>query len=181
MEKQRIINNFLKFNDKKTTLKEKVVLMNFFYTDVNKYSENLDKKKFPHFLIYKNGDILKLKNTFSIAHCMGINDEKNIYVALENEGIIKNNVSSYLQYIENSPFHKKWKGHSFFYEYTDLQYDSLNYLLPIILDEHEIEKKCVTSNIEKVNDKYHGICGRSNIIDSYYDMTPSFLWNKILL
>lgn len=180
MEYKRIVNQFFKFNDKKSVRKDKIVFMNFFYSDVNLYAENIDKKKLPHFLIYKDGRIIKLKDSLSIAACMGVNDEFNIYVGFENEGLVHGTISSYNTEIMNTPFHKKWKGHSLFYDYTDEQYDAANYLLKILFDKHtNIEKKVVSNNIDKTKDGYSGVCGRSNIIDSYYDMTPSFLWNNI--
>jgi N-acetyl-anhydromuramyl-L-alanine amidase AmpD len=164
----------------------------FLYDTRRRYDDFIKKIKFrnngkyedvPHFIITKTGEIYQL---FSTKHSSKSFDDpkidkKQIKIALENLGWLnKNSISGILHNWINDPYRstpyvKKWRGYFFWDKYTDEQLLSLRELCKVLCSEHEIPYVSVPSQTTYDDIiKFNGIVCKSNFIDIYKDINPSF-------
>ena len=148
-----------------------------------KYRRNGKYEDIPHFIINKNGEIFKVFDTkyssktfddFDI-------DKKFIKIALENLGWLNKNTITGVLYnwvhdpYRLDPYVKNWRGYFFWDKYTDKQLESLVNLCKELCEGNKIPYQIVPSQgyIENLV-KFKGIVCKSNFMDIYKDINPSF-------
>ena len=148
-----------------------------------KYRRNGKYDDIPHFVISKLGMVYQIfdtaysSNTF---HNSSL-DKKQIKVAVENLGWLNKNTinGTYTNWIDDAyrsePHIKNWRGHYFWDRYTDEQKSSLVKLCNFLCMKHEIPYQTVPSQgfIENLS-KFKGIVCKSNFLNIYTDINPSF-------
>ena len=130
--------------------------------------------------------IYQIKSIYDHSFCLNEYNEHNIYCAFQNEGIITYKNDKFYDSFNNNyeliPTMREWKGHSYFANYYAYQYDAVAYLIDMLSKELNIDfKKMVNDSAEKVTSNFVGTCGRSNINDMYYDVTPAFTYEQLYL
>ncbi len=137
----------------------------------------------PHYIITKLGVIYRVfdtkysSNTFNDPKV----DKKQIKIALENLGWLnKNTISGFLVNWIGDPYRsephiRNWRGHYFWDKYTDEQKTSLVRLCTFLCMKHDIPYQTVPSQgfIENLS-KFKGIVCKSNFLNIYTDINPSF-------
>jgi len=151
-----------------------------------KYRQNGKYDDIPHFIVLKNGDIYQIFDTkFSSTTFNNPDiDKKMIKIALENLGwLTKNTITGVLNNWINdkfraNPFVKKWRGYYFWDSYTEEQMKSLVSLCKELCEKNKIPYMAVPSHgyIESVV-KFKGIVCKSNFLNIYTDINPSFDFN----
>ncbi len=151
-----------------------------------KYRQNGNFDDIPHFIVLKNGDIHQLFDAkFSSATFNDPNfDKKLIKVAMENLGWLnKNTITGVLNNwindrFRSEPFVKKWRGYYFWDPYTEVQKTSLVNLCKELCEKNKIPYQSVPSHgyIESVGN-FKGIVCKSNFLNIYTDINPSFDFN----
>lgn len=148
-----------------------------------KFRYNKKFNKIPHFVIPKDGKILKLLEPTTYSNFL-FDEELNknsVIICLENLGWLEKKPLSneYINWIDSiynkQPFEKKWRDYFFWEPYTEQQVDSLVELVKKLCEELKINKKFIGHNT-KVNGvkKYEGIVCRSNYDERFTDLSPSF-------
>jgi len=151
-----------------------------------KYRQNGKYDDIPHFIVLKNGDIYQIfdtkfsSNTFNEPDI----DKKMIKIALENLGWLnKNTITGVLNNwindkFRSNPYVKKWRGYYFWDPYTEDQMKSLVSLCRELCEKNKIPYQSVPSHgyIESVA-KFKGIVCKSNFLNIYTDINPSFDFN----
>ncbi len=148
-----------------------------------KYRKNGKYEDIPHFVVSKLGmvyqilDTDKVTNTFSDPKI----DNKQIKIAIENLGWLnKNTITGVLNNWIGDPYRsephiRNWRGHYFWDKYTDEQKTSLVRLCTFLCMKHDIPYQTVPSQgfIENLS-KFKGIVCKSNFLNIYTDINPSF-------
>ena len=151
-----------------------------------KYRQNGKYDDIPHFIVLKNGDVYQVfdtkfsSNTFNDPEL----DKKFIKIAMENLGwLTKNTITGVLNNWINDkyraePFVKKWRDHYFWEPYSKDQITSLVTLCKELCEKNKIPYQSVPSHgyIESVV-KFKGIVCKSNFLNIYTDINPSFDFN----
>jgi hypothetical protein len=151
-----------------------------------KYRRNGKYEDIPHFCITKMGKIYKVfepefsSNTFGDPKL----DNKQIKIAIENLGWLNKNTITgvYNNWIgdpfRSSPFVRMWRSHQFWDVYTKEQLQALADLCLVLCVNYDIDYYCVPSSGYIENAKnINGIVSKSNFLDIYTDINPSFNFN----
>ena len=151
-----------------------------------KYRQNGKYEDIPHFIIDKNGNIYQIfdtkfsSNTFNDRNI----DKKQIKIALENLGWLnKNTITGVLNNWINDkyrskPYVKKWRGYYYWDVYTDDQKTALVSLCQDLAEKNKIPYQVVPSSgyfADILN--FEGIVCKSNFLNIYTDINPSFDFN----
>jgi len=151
-----------------------------------KYRQNGKYDDIPHFIVLKNGDIFQIFDTKFSSNIFDNPDidKKIIKIALENLGwLTKNTITGVLNNWINDkyradPFVKKWRDYFFWDRYSKDQMESLANLCRELCEKNKIPLQSVPSHgyIESVS-KFKGIVCKSNFLNIYTDINPSFDFN----
>lgn len=143
--------------------------------------------RIPHYVVAKDGTIIKKLSDESYSEYFSEpNVNRNsIIICLENLGWL-NRVplkDQYTNWIGNIykgiPHERKWRDNFLWDPYNEVQLQSLAELSLSLVNEHKIEKKCVSHNTKlKDVDKMGGIVSRSNFDENYTDLSPAFDFEK---
>ena len=170
--------------------KNQIILLNSFKKSDDFISQlknrfNGKNKKIPHFLINKDGKILKFISTDTISEFFLNNGNNAIIICFENFGWMekvptKNFYSNFLGYIKkNDIYEKKWRDYFFWDIYSIEQINSAIELCQKLMIDYPMIKKFIGHNT-KINDAEHfnGIVSKSNYNTFYTDLNPSFPFLK---
>ena len=151
-----------------------------------KYRRNGKYENVPHFCINKHGKVFKIldpdysSNTFDDPKI----DNKQIKIAVENLGWLNKNTITgvYNNWIgdpfRGSPYIRGWRGHYYWDIYSKDQMQALADLCLVLCVNYNIDYFCVPSSgyIESAKN-INGIVSKSNFLDIYTDINPSFNFN----
>ena len=151
-----------------------------------RYRNNEEYEDIPHFIITKSGKVIKIFNTNYSSKTFGDPnvDRRMIKISMENLGWLnKNTITGVLHNwigdpYRSEPYIKKWRGHYFWDPYSEEQFRSLVKLSREICEKHNIPYQTVPgqgylSNVRK----FTGIVCKSNFLNIYTDINPSFNFN----
>jgi N-acetyl-anhydromuramyl-L-alanine amidase AmpD len=151
-----------------------------------KYRRNGQYDDIPHFIITKKGEVHNIFNSHYSSKTFGKPefDRKLIKIAMENLGWLnKNTITGVLHNwigdpYRGEPFVKKWREHYFWDPYTEDQLRSVVHLTKEVCDEHSIPYQTVPSQgyLSDIR-KFTGIVCKSNFLNIYTDINPSFNFN----
>jgi N-acetyl-anhydromuramyl-L-alanine amidase AmpD len=151
-----------------------------------KYRQNEKYDDIPHYIITKQGKVIELFSTNYSSKTFGTPavDNKMIKIALENLGWLNKNTITGVLYnwigdpYRAEPYVKKWRDYYFWDPYTEDQLNSLVELTKDISKEHNIPYQTVPSQGYLSNViKFTGIVCKSNFLNIYTDINPSFNFN----
>ena len=151
-----------------------------------KYRRNGEYEDIPHFCISKTGKIYKLIEPEYKTTTFGDDkiDKKQIKIALENLGWLNRNtiLNIYNNWINDiyrgTPHIRGWRGHYYWDVYPKEQLDALADLCLVLCVQYDINYHCVPSSGYFENAKnFDGIVSKSNFLDIYTDINPSFNFN----
>lgn len=140
----------------------------------------------PHFCITKTGKIYSFVNPeyASVTFDTPSIDNKQIKIAIENLGWLNKNTITgiFLNWIEDvyrgAPHIRNWRNHIYWDPYTEDQLQALADLCLVLCVKYDIDYKCVPSSSYIENAKnIEGIVSKSNFLDIYTDINPSFNFN----
>lgn len=151
-----------------------------------RYRNNEKYEDIPHFIITKTGKIIKIFNPNYSSKTFGDStvDRHMVKIVLENLGWLnKNTITGVLHNwigdpYRSDPYIKKWRDHYFWDPYSDDQLKSLVQLSEDICKDYNIPYQTVPgqgylSNVRK----FTGIVCKSNFLNIYTDINPSFNFN----
>lgn len=148
-----------------------------------KFRFNGKSTKIPHFVITREGDVLRLlkDNEFSFFIKDDNINETSIIIVLENLGwLTKEPLNDYyINWIGNiykgKIFEKKWRDNFFWQPYTEEQIKSCAELCKKMIEKFKINKKCIGHNTKVEGaEKFKGIISRSNLSLDNTDLSPAF-------
>ena len=151
-----------------------------------KYRNNGKYDDIPHYIITKQGKVIKIFDTNYSSKTFGTKgyDNKQIKIALENLGwLYKNTITGILYNWIGDPYRvepyvKKWRDYYFWDAYSEEQLFALVELCKEICKEHNIPYQTVPSQGYLSNvTKFTGIVCKSNFLNIYTDINPSFDFN----
>jgi N-acetyl-anhydromuramyl-L-alanine amidase AmpD len=140
----------------------------------------------PHFCITKTGKIYNFLNPEHGSKTFGENkvDNKQIKIALENLGWLNKNTITgiYENWINDvyrsTPHIRSWRSYMYWDPYTQDQLQALADLCLVLCVKYNIDYFCVPSSGYIENAKnIEGIVSKSNFLDIYTDINPSFNFN----
>jgi hypothetical protein len=151
-----------------------------------KYRRNGKYENIPHFCINKMGKVFKIldpdysSNTFDEPKI----DNKQIKIAIENLGWLNKNTITgvYNNWIgdpfRGNPHIRGWRGHYYWDVYSKDQMRALADLCLVLCVNYSIDYFAVPSSgyIESAKN-INGIVSKSNFLDIYTDINPSFNFN----
>jgi len=151
-----------------------------------KYRHNEQYDDIPHYIITKTGRIIHVFDTNYYSKTFGKPeiDKRLVKIALENLGWLnKNTITGVLHNWIGDPYRlephiQKWREHYFWDPYTEEQFKSVVRLTKEICEKHNIPYQTVPgqgylSNVRK----FTGIVCKSNFLNIYTDINPSFNFN----
>jgi N-acetyl-anhydromuramyl-L-alanine amidase AmpD len=151
-----------------------------------KHRNNGKYDDIPHFIITKQGGIIKIFDANYSSKTFGTKniDNKQIKIAMENLGWLNKNTITGVLYnwigdpYRAEPYIKKWRNYYFWDPYTEEQLNSLVMLCKNLCEVHGIPYHTVPSQgyLSKVI-KFTGIVCKSNFLNIYTDINPSFDFN----
>lgn len=150
------------------------------------YRRNKKYDDIPHYIISKTGQIIKVFDTkySSITFYDPSIDKFMVKIAMENLGWLnKNTITGVLHnWIGDpyrlKPFEKKWRDYYYWDPYTEEQINAVILLCKDICKEHNIPYLTVPSQGYLSNiRKFNGIVCKSNFLNIYTDINPSFDFN----
>ena len=151
-----------------------------------RYRNNEEYEDIPHYIITKSGNVINLFDPNHSSKTFGnpTVDRRMVKIALENLGWLnKNTITGVLHNwigdpYRSEPYIKKWRDHYFWDPYSEEQFRSLVNLCGKICKEHNIPYQTVPSQgyLSKVR-KFTGIVCKSNFLNIYTDINPSFNFN----
>lgn len=153
------------------------------YLNTLKNRNNGKYHKVPHFIIKRDGSILKTLPEVCYSNIFDdLNVNRNsIIIALENLGWLEKKPLSeyYLNWIgdiyKGDIVEKKWRDYFFWEPYTKKQLISCSLLCKKIINEFSIDKKCIGHNVKLDGvERFEGIVTRSNYDSIYTDVSPAF-------
>jgi len=151
-----------------------------------KYRNNGKYEDIPHYVIAKSGHIIKIFDTKFSSKTFGSKniDNKMIKIAMENLGWLNKNTITGVLYnwigdpFRSDPYVKKWRDYYFWDPYGEEQIKSLVSLCRMVCTEHRIPYQTVPSQGYLSNViKFTGIVCKSNFLNIYTDINPSFDFN----
>ena len=151
-----------------------------------RYRNNEKYEDIPHYIVTKAGKVIKIFDTNYSSKTFGnpTIDRGMVKIALENLGWLnKNTITGVLHNwigdpYRSEPYVKKWRNHYFWDPYSDDQLKSVVQLSDDICKDHNIPYQTVPGQgyISKVR-KFTGIVCKSNFLNIYTDINPSFNFN----
>lgn len=151
-----------------------------------KYRNNGQYEDIPHYVITKSGKIIKIFDSNHSSRTFGTVDidKRMVKIVLENLGWLqKNTITGILHNwvgdpYRSEPYIKKWRNYYFWDTYPQDQLRSLVGLTKSICEEHNIPYQTVPSQgyLSNVR-KFTGIVCKSNFLNIYTDINPSFDFN----
>ena len=159
------------------------LLVSFKYRSNGKYS------KLPHYIITREGKVIKLLDDNLIPNNFNdINLNNNsIVISLENLGWLekqplKNAHINWLGDIYSGKVVKrKWRDYFFWHPYTDIQLDKTAELCINLSKTHNIPLTCIGHNTKvKGSESYNGILTKSNFDSGSTDLSPAFNFDYFL-
>jgi len=151
-----------------------------------RYRNNEQYDDIPHYIITKTGKIIKIFDTNHSSKTFDKPsvDNRMVKIALENLGWLnKNTITGVLHNwigdpYRSEPYVKKWRDRYFWDPYSEEQLQSLVELTKEICKKHNIPYQTVPgqgylSNVRK----FTGIVCKSNFLNIYTDINPSFNFN----
>ena len=151
-----------------------------------KYRNNEKYEDIPHFIISKSGKVFKIFDTDYSSKTFGVKDidNKQIKIALENLGWLNKNTITGALYnwigdpYRSDPYIKKWRDYYFWDPYSEDQINALVEISKEICNKHGIPYQTVPSQGYLTNvRKFDGIVCKSNFLNIYTDINPSFNFN----
>lgn len=153
------------------------------YLQSLKYRYNGKFTKIPHYIVTREGTILKLLNGGSCSNFQ-INSQVNknsITISLENLGWLQKEPLKdyYVNWIgdiyKGIVFEKKWRDYFFWQPYTSDQIKALSFLCSNLCSEFSIKTQFIGHNTKVSGvEKFEGIVCRSNFSSKFTDVTPAF-------
>ena len=140
----------------------------------------------PHFIVTKQGKIIQVFDMDYSSKTFESIDigKKQIKIALENLGWLNKNTITGVLYnwigdpYRGEPYIKKWRNYYFWDPYTGEQLNALVILCKNICESHGIPYHTVPSQGYLSNViKFTGIVCKSNFLNIYCDIHPSFDFN----
>jgi N-acetyl-anhydromuramyl-L-alanine amidase AmpD len=148
-----------------------------------KYRSNGKYSKLPHYIITREGKIIKLLDDNQIPNNFNdINLNNNsIVISLENLGWLekqplKNGHINWLGDIYSGKVvERKWRDYFFWHPYTDIQLDKTAELCIDLSKTHKIPLTCIGHNTKvKGSESFNGIITKSNFDSGSTDLSPAF-------
>jgi N-acetyl-anhydromuramyl-L-alanine amidase AmpD len=187
-----VIENFIPSNLKIEKVKKQIVLTHtsrsiMDYAVSLKQRFNGDPHKLPHYLIARDGKVIKIIDDLTNSNFTGNNivNHKSIIICLENLGwlekvSLKNHHANWIGNIyKEKVFDRKWRDYFFWQPYTDIQLEKTSELCIELCKKHKIELRCVGHNTKvKGIESFLGIITRSNFDDFATDLSPAFDFEK---
>ena len=147
-------------------------------------------KRWPTFSITREGLIYQHYDPMYYSDYMGIKeiDKKSVSIVLENMGMLFYDINkeSFVNWINEDCddkviYEKLWKNCRYWEYYTDEQYDAVVGLCVFLSKEYDIHMDALGFNVfhEEV-ENFKGIVTRSNFDSDYFDLNPSFDFQKFL-
>ena len=139
--------------------------------------------KLPHYLISREGKIIRLLDNFSNSNFSNNNriNSKSIVISLENLGWLekvplKNNYINWIGNIYNGEIvNKKWRDYFYWQSYTEDQMINTASLCKNLSEELNIELNFIGHNTKvKGCESFLGIITRSNFDEFSTDLSPAF-------
>jgi hypothetical protein len=152
-----------------------------------RYRYNGTYRRIPNYVITKEGKVLQLLE--NIEHTEFFSEtnlnRNSIIVSLENLGWLEKQPleNQYVNWIgdiyKKEVFSKKWKGKLYWDNYSEGQYDNLLELCRKIMKKFSINNQFIGHNTKVEGVKlYNGIVCRSNYHSRFFDLCPSFNFDK---
>ena len=157
------------------------------YLNSIKYRNNEKYDKIPNYFITKEGQVLSLIPDDSYSNFFNDNDinKNSVIICLENLGWVEKKPLdiSYTNWIgdiySKEIFSKKWKGKLYWDSYTEEQYNMLLELCIKIMKKFSMNNQFIGHNTKVEGVKlYNGIVCRSNYHSRFFDLCPSFDFEK---
>jgi len=151
-----------------------------------RYRNNGQYEDIPHYVISKSGRVMKIFDTNHSSKTFGVpdTDKKMIKICMENLGWLNKNTITGVLYnwigdpYRSEPYIKKWRDYYFWDTYTEEQLAALVSLTKELCKEHNIPYQTVPGQgyLSEVR-KFVGIVCKSNFLNIYTDINPSFNFN----
>jgi N-acetyl-anhydromuramyl-L-alanine amidase AmpD len=150
-----------------------------------KYRNNGKYKDIPHYIITKQGKVIEIFDTHFCSSTFDVKWDRNqVKIALENLGWLHKNTITGVLYnwigdpYRGEPYIKKWRNYYFWDPYTEEQLRALVEISKNICKKHSIPYQTVPSQ-GYLSDviKFTGIVCKSNFLNIYTDINPSFNFN----
>lgn len=155
-------------------------MMKLRYRNDGKYDD------IPHYVITKQGKVIQIFDTNYSSKTFGTKnvDNKQVKIALENLGWLNKNTITGVLYnwigdpYRAEPYVKKWRNYYFWDPYSEDQLNALVILCKDICEAQGIPYHTVPSQGYLSNAiKFTGIVCKSNFLNIYTDINPSFDFN----
>ncbi len=147
-------------------------------------------KKWPMFTIRRDGKVFQHFDPHYYSDFFGEKevDKRAITIVLENMGMLVYNYDNnqYVNWIneicpEKDVFDKLWKNNRYWESYTPEQFKACVNLCIYLCRTYGVKKDSFGNYVYQENaHTFEGILGRSNYNTDFYDLNPSFNWNKFL-
>ena len=163
-----------------TTRRVEPLLVSFKYRFNGKYN------KLPHYIITKEGRVIKLLDDNKVSNYLNdrnLNDN-SIIISFENLGWLEKQPlkKAHINWIgdiySGKVVDKKWRDYIFWDPYTEIQLDKGAELCVELAKTHNIPLNCIGHNTKvKGSETYSGILTRSNFDNFSTDLSPAFDFN----
>lgn len=187
-----IIENILSENFELQKDKKQIVLTHTSRTLIDymvslKYRFNGKPKRLPHYLISRDGRIIKVLEDMYDGNFTNNNliNRKSIVICLENYGwlekvSLKNYYSNWIGNIyKEKVFDRKWRDYFFWHPYTEIQLEKLAELCKEISQKYGILLNFVGHNTKvRGIESFLGIITRSNFDEFATDLSPAFDYER---
>lgn len=187
---KKVIENNFKNGNKKTQIVLTHTSRNLFdFMMAIKFRFGGKPIKLPHYLIGKDGKILKILDDDKNGKYFNTDkvNNKSIVICLENLGWLekqplKNYHINWIGSIyREKVFDRKWRDYFFWDPYTEIQLEKTAELCKELSKKHEILTQCIGHNTKiKGVDSYVGIITRSNFDEFATDISPAFDFEKFI-
>tara|TARA_R110000868_G_scaffold242209_1_gene497740 strand:+ start:475 stop:1068 length:594 start_codon:yes stop_codon:yes gene_type:complete len=187
---EKVIENNFKNGNKKTQIVLTHTSRNLFdFMTAIKLRFGGKPIKLPHYLIGKDGKILKILDDDKNGKYLNTDkvNNKSIVICLENLGWLekqplKNYHINWIGSIyREKVFDRKWRDYFFWDPYTEIQLEKTAELCKELSKKHEILTQCIGHNTKiKGVDSYVGIITRSNFDEFATDISPAFDFEKFI-
>jgi N-acetyl-anhydromuramyl-L-alanine amidase AmpD len=187
------IEKYGKFHNFEKNKKKKQIILCHSHRGAPDYLNSLKSRnngeydKIPNYFITKEGKVINLISDDSYSNFFYDTDinKNSIIICLENLGWLEKKPLdiSYTNWIgdiyKKEVFSKKWKGKLYWDNYSDSQYNNLLELCRKIMKKFSINNQFIGHNTKVEGVKlYNGIVCRSNYHSRFFDLCPSFNFDK---
>jgi N-acetyl-anhydromuramyl-L-alanine amidase AmpD len=178
-----------KINNVFQTNKKSKVILTHTARNVDEYLQSIRNRKngkydkIPHYIITRNGQILRTLNDNECPNYLTDNNlnKDSIIISFENLGWLEKEPlkNSYINWIGNiykgEVFQRRWRDYIFWQPYSKEQLESGIELIKMVCKTNEIQQNFVGHNT-KINrvEKIEGIITRSNLNVRFTDVSPAF-------